>query len=133
MSSDSVSVSNAFAEADLPPADLAFFFTLSADVMCILDSDGRCLQINPAFEQLLGYSPATMRDRTLASLAHPSDRLTTQATIDQLRLGIANSATNFAASTNGATNRAIERSLASPIALSEPPIIGIGWTGQLQL
>lgn len=99
------SVSDAFANTDSPSADLALFFTLSADVMCILDGDGHCLQVNPAFERLLGYGHAAMRDRTLPSLAHPSDRVATQTAIDQLRLGIADSA-DFATTTTTTTNRA---------------------------
>ncbi len=86
------SASDSFFNADLSTADLALFFTLSADVMCILDSNGHCLRINPAFEQLLGYSSLAMRDRTLTSLAHPDDRVATQTAIDQLLLGSAESA-----------------------------------------
>ncbi len=92
MSSLPDSASDSFLNADLSMADLAFFFTLSADVMCILDSNGHCLRINPAFEQLLGYSSIEMSDRTLASLAHPDDRAATQTAVDQLLLDSADSA-----------------------------------------
>ncbi|EWH02851.1 PAS domain-containing protein [Halomonas sp. BC04] len=32
------------------------FFTLSLELFCRVDLDGRFLQVNSAFEQLLGYS-----------------------------------------------------------------------------
>ncbi len=92
MSSLPDSASDSFINADLSTADLAFFFTLSADVMCIVDSNGRCLRINPAFEQLLGFSSIEVSDRTFASLAHPDDRAATQTAIDQLLLDSADSA-----------------------------------------
>ncbi|MEO0646267.1 MAG: PAS domain S-box protein [Cyanobacteria bacterium J06650_10] len=50
------------------------FFELSSDIMCVLDEQGCCLKINPAFFSHLGYSQAQMQTRSLASLAHPDDR-----------------------------------------------------------
>ncbi|MGB7487388.1 MAG: PAS domain-containing protein, partial [Phormidesmis sp.] len=34
------------------------FFELAADIMCILDAQGRCYRVNPAFTQKLGYTNA---------------------------------------------------------------------------
>jgi PAS domain S-box-containing protein len=67
--------------------ELAHFFELSSDLMCILDAAGRCHRINPAFEQVLGYSSAEMANRLLVELAHEADRAANQAEIDRLLSG----------------------------------------------
>jgi PAS domain S-box-containing protein len=76
--------------SDLPVVELpelAHFFELSSDLMCILDAAGRCHRINPAFEQVLGYSSAEMANRLLVELAHEADRAANQAEIDRLLSG----------------------------------------------
>ena len=60
------------------------FFNLASDLMCVLDVEGRCIQINSAFEQQLGYSAEEMRDRPLVSLAHPEDQNDHQTQINRL-------------------------------------------------
>lgn len=64
--------------------ELARFFDLASDVMCVLDADGRCRQINAAFTSVLGYSKALMQAQPLVNLAHADDRAAHQAEIDRL-------------------------------------------------
>jgi len=63
------------------------FFEMSADLLSITGFDGRVLQVNPAWEKALGYSPAELRGRPLAELAHPDDRDGTLREAQKLRLG----------------------------------------------
>ena len=57
------------------------FFELSSDAMCVLDAQGRCIRINPAFSKILGYSQAEMQLQSLSSIVHPDDRSTHEAAI----------------------------------------------------
>jgi len=50
------------------------FFELAADIMCILDAQGRCYRVNPAFTQKLGYTNADMFGQPLDAIAHLEDR-----------------------------------------------------------
>lgn len=64
--------------------ELAHFFDLAADAMCILDATGHCQRINAAFEKTLGYSGAAMQSRRLVELAHADDQSANQLVIDRL-------------------------------------------------
>lgn len=70
--------------AQLSMPELERFFDLASDLMCILDAEGRCLQVNSAFEQTLGYRVAELSDRSLTTLAHPDDQSQNQAQINQI-------------------------------------------------
>jgi diguanylate cyclase (GGDEF)-like protein/PAS domain S-box-containing protein len=50
------------------------FFDLSQDMLCTLDSSGRIVEVNDAWERNLGYAPEEMLGRYLVDLAHPEDR-----------------------------------------------------------
>ena len=71
----------------VPATDVEPFFDLASDLMCILDRQGRCLRVNQAFARELGYSAQTLRDRSLASLAHPSDSARVQTSLNRLSAG----------------------------------------------
>lgn len=49
------------------------FFNLSADLLAILDGEGRFLRINPAFAARLGEQEETVRSVELVSFIHPSE------------------------------------------------------------
>lgn len=49
------------------------FFTLSADLMCVVDRDGRFVGVNPAWAAVTGWSPEDLVGRSYASLQHPDD------------------------------------------------------------
>ncbi len=74
--------------------ELANFFDLATDAMCVLDENGRCQRINAAFERILGYSDAAMQAQRLIDLAHTEDRAAHQAAIDRL-LTAAHPTANF--------------------------------------
>lgn len=50
------------------------FFDLSQDMLCTLDTSGRCVEANGAWEWTLGYGPEEMRGRVLLDMTHPDDR-----------------------------------------------------------
>lgn len=49
------------------------FFNLSADMLAILDFDGRFVRINPAFSSILGEGEESLRGVELASFFHAGD------------------------------------------------------------
>lgn len=69
---------------NLSKSELALFFELTSDLMCILDEQGRCQQVNKAFEATLGYTNEAVRDRPFANFAHPTDRIAVAAAISNL-------------------------------------------------
>jgi diguanylate cyclase (GGDEF)-like protein/PAS domain S-box-containing protein len=60
------------------------FFDLSQDMLCTMDADGRCIEVNGAWRRNLGYRPVEMRGRRLLELTHPDDH--THATEEALRV-----------------------------------------------
>jgi len=52
--------------------------------MVVVGHDGKPIDVNPAFSEMLGYSPAELRTRTMDSLAHPDDAA--RATVETMRL-----------------------------------------------
>jgi diguanylate cyclase (GGDEF)-like protein/PAS domain S-box-containing protein len=50
------------------------FFDLSQDMLCTLDSEGRIVDLNGAWERNLGYTPQELQGTLLIDLAHPDDR-----------------------------------------------------------
>ena len=64
-------------------------FTLSLDLMGIIGYDGYLKQLNPAWEQTLGFAPEALQARPFIELVHPEDRAATTAAIQQLTAGAA--------------------------------------------
>jgi diguanylate cyclase (GGDEF)-like protein/PAS domain S-box-containing protein len=60
------------------------FFDLSQDMLCTMDAQGRCIEVNGAWERNLGYRPVEMRGRRLLELTHPEDHV--HATEEALRV-----------------------------------------------
>jgi len=54
--------------------ELEGFFSLSPDLLAVLDERGRFQRFNPAWEERLGYPPAELAERPLTTLVHPRDR-----------------------------------------------------------
>jgi len=50
------------------------FFELSQDMLCTMDEEGRCREVNGAWARHLGYSPEELRGTRLLDLTHPDDR-----------------------------------------------------------
>ena len=57
----------------LANAQLDQFFRLSQDLFCCIDFEGRLLQVNPAFETLLGYSAEALVGRRCGVVVDPQD------------------------------------------------------------
>jgi diguanylate cyclase (GGDEF)-like protein/PAS domain S-box-containing protein len=60
------------------------FFDLSQDMLCTMDRQGRCIEVNGAWERSLGYRPVEMRGRRLLEFTHPDDHV--HATEEALRV-----------------------------------------------
>ncbi len=58
--------------------ELASYFESSLDLLCIVDSDGRFVRLNPEWTRLLGYDLDELEGRALVTLVHPEDRAATQ-------------------------------------------------------
>ncbi|MEZ5356377.1 MAG: PAS domain S-box protein [Bryobacteraceae bacterium] len=61
------------------------FFTLAPDPLCITSKEGRFLQVNPAFTQLLGWSEEELTSTPfLDTFVHPGDRESSRAAFAEL-------------------------------------------------
>lgn len=60
------------------------FFTLSPDLMCILNLNGDFQQVNPAFEKILSYTPDQLLSQPFLDFVHPEDKAATQSVWEKL-------------------------------------------------
>ena len=65
------------AELNLARAELDRFFSLSLDLLCIAGADGRFRRVNPAWQEMLGWSPEELTSMPYMALVHPDDRVRT--------------------------------------------------------
>ncbi len=63
------------------------FFTLALDVLGIGDFNGRLLQVNPAWEKLLGYCEEELKSTEVLNFVHPDDRPSIAERIYALKKG----------------------------------------------
>ena len=49
------------------------FFTVSSDMICVVGLDGRFQRVNPAFEQVTGYTEEEIKQKNFLNLVHPDD------------------------------------------------------------
>jgi PAS domain S-box-containing protein len=63
------------------------FFNISIDLMAIGSFDGYFVRINPAFEQILGFTTAELMAEPFINFVHPDDRAGTIAGANTLALG----------------------------------------------
>lgn len=49
------------------------FFELSHDMLCTMDEEGRCREVNGAWSRHLGYSSEELRGKRLLDFTHPDD------------------------------------------------------------
>jgi len=54
-------------------AELDQFFTVTLDLLCIANTEGYLLRVNPAVENTLGYSPEELMARPFFDFVHPDD------------------------------------------------------------
>lgn len=67
--------------------ELHGFFEVSIDLLCIASYDGYFTRLNPAFEDVLGYSLQELKSTPFLMLVHPDDRATTRTEVERLREG----------------------------------------------
>ncbi|MCY7335068.1 MAG: PAS domain S-box protein [Chamaesiphon sp.] len=63
------------------------FFNLSLDLLAIANFEGYLLRLNPAWEEILGFSAAELMGQPYLDLVHPEDRATTLAAAQGLSAG----------------------------------------------
>ena len=63
------------------------FFALSMDMLSIVHLDGRFQRINPAFQEVLGFSEEELMAMSLFELVHPDDRPRTESGYKNLATG----------------------------------------------
>jgi len=63
------------------------FFSLSIDMLCVLDFDGYFRRLSPSWERVLGYGLDELRSRRFIEFVHPEDRERTLNQNGQVRGG----------------------------------------------
>ncbi len=63
-------------------------FTISNDLMCVANTLGYFLQVNPAFTRLLGYTRDELLNTTFLDFIHPDDLDATLKELRKLRAGL---------------------------------------------
>jgi PAS domain S-box-containing protein len=63
------------------------FFALTMDMLCIVQLDGRFQRVNPAFQNVLGFSEEELLAMSVFSLVHPEDLAPTLNEYEKLSAG----------------------------------------------
>ncbi len=66
-------------------AELDRYFTTSLDLLCIADTGGHFIRLNPEWEKVLGYSVSELAGRVFLDFVHPDDLAATQEAIARLQ------------------------------------------------
>ncbi len=66
-------INNLVARRDRADTRARHFFDLSQDMLCTMDTQGRCIEVNAAWEANLGFRPDEMRGKRLLDFTHPED------------------------------------------------------------
>ncbi|EON78434.1 hypothetical protein ADIS_1045 [Lunatimonas lonarensis] len=64
--------------------DLDDFAKAKLDLLCILDTSGHFLNLNPAWEDKMGYPLNEMEGKTVFSFVHPEDQEATKKALEQV-------------------------------------------------
>jgi len=65
--------------------ELDRFFSVALDLLCIANTDGYFLRLNPQWEQTLGYPLQTLEGAKFIDYVHPDDRPATLAVLEQIK------------------------------------------------
>lgn len=76
-----------FLEHKRAAEELARFFSLSPDLLCVAGFDGYFKRLNPAWEHVLGYTIDELLARPYLDFVHPDDRHVTTEQADRLGVG----------------------------------------------
>jgi PAS domain S-box-containing protein len=68
--------------------EISRFFTLSLDMLCIANFEGYFIQLNPTWEDVLGYTQAELMAQPYIEFVHVDDRERTLAEARKLEIGI---------------------------------------------
>ncbi|WP_417581952.1 PAS domain S-box protein [Nitrincola sp.] len=63
------------------------FFSVSLDLLCIADIQGKFRRVNPAFTQILGWTEKELLSQPFSNLIHPDDRETTEQQMAKINTG----------------------------------------------
>ncbi len=64
--------------------ELDRYFTSSLDMLCIADTEGEFIRLNPEWEKVLGYSVSELEGRPFIDFVHENDREATLQAVAQL-------------------------------------------------
>ena len=64
--------------------ELDQFFNISLDLLCIANTDGYFLRLNPPWEKVLGYSRQELMAKRFLDFVHPDDLVKTQEAVSAL-------------------------------------------------
>lgn len=64
--------------------ELELYFSSSLDLLCIANTDGRFIRLNPEWEKVLGYSISELEGRMFLDFVHPEDVESTVAAVSRL-------------------------------------------------
>ena len=62
-------------------------FELSADMLCVANTDGFFELVNPAFMKVLGYAPEELLHKPFADFIYPDDIEKTVKAVEKLKTG----------------------------------------------
>src|SRR5512135_1676455 len=68
----------------LKTEELDQFFNVSLDLLCIANTDGYFLRLNPAWERILGYTHEELMAKQFLEFVHPDDLDSTREAISIL-------------------------------------------------
>jgi PAS domain S-box-containing protein len=81
------SVTQRTARLEATTRELDRFFSVSIDLFCIADFDGRFRRVNRAWRDVLGWEPEELTSRPYAEFVHPDDRDATTVEAERLAGG----------------------------------------------
>jgi PAS domain S-box-containing protein len=64
--------------------ELDQFFNVTLDLLCIANTDGYFLRLNPAWESILGYRREELVSKRFLDFVHPDDLVTTEGAVSTL-------------------------------------------------
>jgi PAS domain S-box-containing protein len=67
------------------------FFNLSRDMLCVCNSHGFFVLVNPAFTRILGHSQEYLLSKPYLEFVHPDDRVATVDVVTQVMAGLPSS------------------------------------------
>jgi diguanylate cyclase (GGDEF)-like protein/PAS domain S-box-containing protein len=67
-------INNLVSRRDRADVRANHFFDLAQDMLCTMDLNGRCLEVNASWRRSLGFREDEMRGKDLLEMTHPDDR-----------------------------------------------------------